>query len=67
MDFLPIYVVGFLGIIFFNLGTALNACVIEAPPGYDIYIQISNVEYFGKYSILNEVILLSPKNPHYLA
>ena len=38
MDFLPIYVVGFLGIIFFNLGTALNACVIEAPPGYDIYI-----------------------------
>ena len=32
MEFLATYVVGILGIIFFNLGTAWNACVIEAPP-----------------------------------
>ena len=33
-NFLLTYVVGILGITFFNLGTAWNACVIEAPPAF---------------------------------
>ena len=38
MEIFTYYVVGILGIIFFNLGTAWNGCIIKAPPGWDLEI-----------------------------